>query len=150
MRRIALRAAVPIAVSLAAIVGIVPIAIAGGVPDESPGVSRLARVSNPAIVRRTGLLLGQARVMRFARPIVTLVVGDSAVVDTELLDQHTVVLTAIGLGQTNLLALGPGHAAHANVMINVRRAGHETLVYSGAAPAGWICNPRCHGPAAAP
>lgn len=135
-------------VLLAAALALVPLAAVSGVMDGGP----LGPPPQPEPVARSLTLPpGYATVYRFDSLVETVVVGNSAVVGTSVLDPREIVLTALAPGRTNVIVLGADGRTMARLFVRVREEASETVkVYNGASRTLLVCEPECLPVAEAP
>jgi hypothetical protein len=85
-----------------------------------------------------------ARVLAFAQPARTIIIGNPGIVDGTLSDDHTIVLTGKSVGVTNLIVLGEGGTEVLNTVVSVTSSNsHTTTIYSGAALNTFSCADSC-------
>jgi Flp pilus assembly secretin CpaC len=80
-----------------------------GLADEMPPQA-LTRQANDGTVTEqvspVGVVLDFAKILSFAQPARTIIIGNPAIVDGTLNDENTIVLTGKALGTTNMIVLG--------------------------------------------
>lgn len=136
---------------VASIAGAIVLAASlASVPARS-GVDELSREPDRAPVRAARLWVGFAEVIQFDRSIGTIVVGDAQVVDATVVDEQTVVLTALAAGRTNVIVLGQDGAVLSRLSAVVRAPEPPiATLYRGTAATTLVCDPDCRpAPAAA-
>lgn len=103
------------------------------------------------LARSLTLPPGYATVYRFDSVVDTLVVGNTSVISASVIDPQEIVLTALGLGRTNVIVLGADGRTLARLFVRVRDPAAETVkVYNGAQRTLLVCEPDCVPVAAAP
>jgi len=89
---------------------------------------------------RIALNIGIARLMMLDQPAVTIVIGDTSVADTALLDDRMLILTAKRPGSTNLVVLGENNDVVLNSIIIVELSGiREVNIRRGTALQSYVC-----------
>ena len=111
--------------------------------SEAP---RLAPVGGSAesSVMEIGVKIDFARVLTFAEPARTIIIGSPGIVDGTLNDDHTIVLTGKAAGVTNLIVLGEGGREVLNAVVSVTPSSFQTTtVYSGGELRTFTCAGSC-------
>jgi Flp pilus assembly secretin CpaC len=91
-----------------------------------------------------GVTLDFARILAFPHPARTVVIGNPAIVDGTLSDEHTIVLTGKAIGTTNMIVLGEGGQEIANLAVSVfANSNQVTTVYSGTQQQIFSCSETC-------
>jgi len=113
--------------------------IGRGLPQAGTG-SEMAQ-DLPASV---GVTIDFAKVLTFAEPARTIIIGNPGIVDGTLNDEHTIVLTGKVAGVTNLIVLGEGGREILNAAVRVAPSSHQvTTVYSGSSQKTFSCAGSC-------
>jgi len=95
-------------------------------------------------VMKVGVKIDFARVLAFAEPARTIIIGNPGIVDGTLSDDHTIVLTGKSVGVTNLIVLGEGGREVLSAVVSVTPSSDRTTtVYSGAALKTFSCAGPC-------
>ena len=95
-------------------------------------------------VMKVGVNIDFARVLAFAEPARTIIIGNPGIVDGTLSDDHTIVLTGKAVGVTNLIVLGEGGREVLSTIVSVTPSSYQTTtVYSGAAIKTFSCAGSC-------
>jgi hypothetical protein len=96
------------------------------------------------VVDGVGVKIDFAKVLAFAEPARTIIIGNPAIVDGILSDDHTIVLTGRAVGVTNLIVLGEGGREVLNTIVNVTPSRYRmTTVYSGTTLNTFSCTGSC-------
>lgn len=92
--------------------------------------------------------MNQARIVKMARPIDTIVIGNSAIVDASVQDAHTIVLTGKGFGTTNMVVLDSDGSPVADEQVTVsRQDANSVRIYRRAQVQTLSCTPFCESSA---
>jgi hypothetical protein len=95
-------------------------------------------------VTTIGVKIDFARVLAFAEPARTIIIGNPGIVDGTLNDDHTIVLTGKAVGVTNLIVLGEGGREVLSATVSVTPSSYQTTTfYSGAAVRTYSCAGSC-------
>ena len=91
------------------------------------------------------LTIGQVRRASAAGTVANVVVGDPAVADVTVIDQHSVVILGKGLGSTGILATDRAGHVLIDDQITIAGAseGGRVTVYRGAKGSDYACASRC-------
>lgn len=123
---LALRAA-----SAVAVAGLLSLGSLSAADAETPGIQ---------------VMMNQAKIVKVARPIDTIVIGNSAIVDASVQDQQTIVLTGKGFGQTNVVVLDQQGSPIVDQQVTVSRQDAGSVrVYRRAQIQTLSCTPYCEG-----
>ena len=96
------------------------------------------------LVDGVGVKIDFAKVLAFGEPARTIIIGNPAIVDGILSDDHTMVLTGRAVGVTNLIVLGEGGREVLNTIVNVTPSRYRmTTVYSGTTLNTFSCTGSC-------
>jgi Flp pilus assembly secretin CpaC len=109
-------------------------------------VPRLAPADGSAgnRVMDVGVKIDFARVLTFAEPARTIIIGSPGIVDGTLNDDHTIVLTGKAAGVTNLIVLGEGGREVLSAVVSVTPSSFQTTsVYSGGELRTFSCAGSC-------
>jgi len=91
-----------------------------------------------------GVTLDFARILTFDHPARTIVIGNPAIVDGTLSDEHTMVLTGKAIGTTNMIIFGDGGREIANLAVNVLTNNSQvTTVHHGVQQQIFSCSETC-------
>jgi hypothetical protein len=91
-----------------------------------------------------GVTIDFARVLTFAEPARTIIIGSPGIVDGTLNDDHTIVLTGKAVGVTNLIVLGEGRREVLNAVVSVSPSSFQTTtIYSGGELRTFSCAGSC-------
>ncbi len=91
-----------------------------------------------------GVTLDFARILTFAHPARTVVIGNPGIVDGTLSDEYTIVLTGKAIGTTNMIVLGEDGQEILNLAVNVVANGNQvTTVYHGTEQQIFSCSETC-------
>lgn len=103
-----------------------------------------ANVVSGSIPTPIGVTLDFARILAFPHAARTVVIGNPAIVDGTLSDEHTIVLTGKAIGTTNMIVLGEGGQEVANLAVSVfANSNQVTTVYSGTQQQIFSCSETC-------
>lgn len=92
--------------------------------------------------------MNQARIVKMARPIDTIVIGNSAIVDASVQDAYTIVLTGKGFGVTNMVVLDADGTPVADEQVTVSRQDADSVrIYRRAQVQTLSCTPFCESSA---
>ncbi len=96
------------------------------------------------VADEVGVKIDFAKVLAFVEPARTIIIGNPAIVDGMLSDDHTIVLTGRAVGVTNLIVLGEGGRQVLNTIVNVTPSRYRmTTVYSGTTLNTFTCTGSC-------
>ena len=88
--------------------------------------------------------MNQAKIVKVARPIDTIVIGNSAIVDAAVQNSTTIVLTGKGFGSTNVVVLDEEGQAIVDQQVTVgREESGSVRVYRRAQIQTLSCTPYC-------
>lgn len=91
-----------------------------------------------------GVTLDFAKILKFDQPARTIIIGNPAIVDGTLSDEHTIVLTGKALGVTNMIVLAESGAEIASLTVNVVANTHQlTIVHHGEVQQAFSCAGSC-------
>ncbi|MFC3220592.1 pilus assembly protein N-terminal domain-containing protein [Tianweitania populi] len=96
----------------------------------------------------TGLqvVMNQAKIVKVARPIDTIVIGNEAIVDAAVQNDTTIVLTGKGFGSTNVVVLDKEGQAIVDQQVTVSRQDSGSVrVYRRSQMQTLSCTPYCEG-----
>ncbi|MBP0440561.1 pilus assembly protein N-terminal domain-containing protein [Tianweitania sediminis] len=102
----------------------------------------------PANAQAEGIevVMNQAKIVKVARPIDTIVIGNSAIVDASVQDSQTIVLTGKGFGRTNVVVLDQQGSPIVDQQVTVSRQEAGSIrVYRRAQVQTLSCTPFCEG-----
>jgi Flp pilus assembly secretin CpaC len=92
------------------------------------------------------VMMNQAKIVKVARPIDTIVIGNSAIVDAAVQDPNTIVLTGKGFGMTNVVVLDAEGAPIVDQQVTVsRQESGSVRIYRRAQIQTLSCTPFCEG-----
>lgn len=92
------------------------------------------------------VMMNEAKIIKVARPIDTVVIGNSAIVDAAVQNNTTIVLTGKGFGSTNVVLLDKdGEAIVDQQVIVSRQDSGSVRVYRRAQMQTLSCTPYCEG-----
>lgn len=110
-------------------------------------VAALVAVLYSPMVRAEGgiaVSMNQAKLVKLARPIDTVVIGNAEIVDASVQDAYTIVLTGKGFGVTNVVVLDDRGVAIADEQVTVSRQDANSLrIYRRAEVQTLSCTPYC-------
>jgi Flp pilus assembly secretin CpaC len=90
------------------------------------------------------VMMNQAKIVKVARPIDTIVIGNSAIVDAAVQDGTTIVLTGKGFGTTNVVVLDKEGQAIVDQQVTVSRQESDSVrIYRRAQIQTLSCTPYC-------
>lgn len=101
-----------------------------------------------AATAETGLqvVMNQAKIVKVARAIDTIVIGNPAIVDAAVQDSTTIVLTGKGFGMTNVVVLDKKGQAIVDQQVTVsRQESGSVRIYRRAQMQTLSCTPYCEG-----
>ena len=104
--------------------------------------------SLPAASADTGVqvVMNQAKIVKVARPIDTIVIGNSAIVDAAVQNSTTIVLTGKGFGSTNVVVLDEEGQAIVDQQVTVsRQESGSVRIYRRSQMQTLSCTPYCEG-----
>ena len=88
--------------------------------------------------------LDQAKIARLPAGAATLIIGNPMIADVTMLkNNHTMVITGKGFGQTNLIAIDGAGSLIEEQQIQVLPAKTVLLLQSGSSRISYACNPDC-------
>lgn len=102
----------------------------------------------PASAEPAGIqvMMNQAKIVKVARPIDTIVIGNSAIVDASVQDSQTIVLTGKGFGKTNVVVLDQQGSPIVDQQVVVSRQEADSIrIYRRAQVQTLSCTPYCEG-----
>ncbi|MBS9719246.1 pilus assembly protein N-terminal domain-containing protein [Tianweitania sp. BSSL-BM11] len=92
------------------------------------------------------VMMNEAKIIKVARPIDTVVIGNSAIVDAAVQNNTTIVLTGKGFGSTNVVLLDKDGQAIVDQQVTVSRQDSGSVrVYRRAQMQTLSCTPYCEG-----
>jgi len=92
------------------------------------------------------VMMNQAKIVRVARPIDTIVIGNSAIVDAAVQDATTIVLTGKGFGRTNVVLMdGEGMPIVDQQVTVSRQESGSVRIYRRSQLQTLSCTPYCEG-----
>jgi Flp pilus assembly secretin CpaC len=110
------------------------------------GLAAFASTQAQAETAGIQVMMNQAKIVKVARPIDTIVIGNSAIVDASVQDQQTIVLTGKGFGQTNVVVLDQQGAPIVDQQVTVSRQDAGSVrIYRRAQIQTLSCTPYCEG-----
>ena len=110
---------------------------------EAPGEAA-ASVRADIAPENARLWVGSTRLLQFDRPVDTVVVGRSDVIDATVLDKSTIVLTALAPGWTEIVVLGQEAQVLSRLSAIVRVPEWPTTeAFRGTERSVLICDPEC-------
>jgi putative type II/III system pilus formation protein len=88
--------------------------------------------------------LDQAKIARLPQGTATLIVGNPMIADVTMLkNNHTMVITGKGFGQTNLIAIDAAGSLIEEEQIRVLPSKALVVLQSGSSRMSYSCNPDC-------
>lgn len=88
--------------------------------------------------------LNQTRVLNFASPVASIMIGNPAIADVHVEGSKTVYVLGRAFGQTNLIALDDKGQQIASMDVNVVSQGTDSLTLNrGTDQYSYNCTPRC-------
>jgi Flp pilus assembly secretin CpaC len=131
-------------VAVAALVGAAWFPGEGHADDTQLRASRDSAVVAGKGLANVGVTLDFARIVAFEQPARTVVIGNPAIVDGTLSDEHTIILTGKSIGTTNMIVLGESGREIASLAISVfANSNQVTTVYSGTEQTVYSCSETC-------
>lgn len=116
-------------------------AVAGVMAEEATAPRATA---SAAPVRGAWLWVGFSELLRYSDTVGTIIVGDVGIVDAAVIDENSVVLTALETGRTNVIVLGQQGGVLAQLSVRVReQRPPAAIVYRGVDRSVVNCDPRC-------
>jgi Flp pilus assembly secretin CpaC len=92
------------------------------------------------------VMMNQAKIVKVARPIDTIVIGNSAIVDAAVQNSTTIVLTGKGFGSTNVVVLDKDGQAIVDQQVTVsRQESGSVRIYRRSQMQTLSCTPYCEG-----
>lgn len=92
------------------------------------------------------VVMNQAKIVKVARPIDTIVIGNAAIVDAAVQNSTTIVLTGKGFGLTNVVALDKEGKAIVDQQVTVSRGDSGSVrIYRRSQMQTLSCTPYCEG-----
>lgn len=92
------------------------------------------------------VVMNEAKIVKVARPIDTIVIGNSAIVDAAVQDATTIVLTGKGFGVTNVVVLDKEGEAIVDRQVTVSRQDSGSVrIYRRSQMQTLSCTPYCEG-----
>jgi Flp pilus assembly secretin CpaC len=92
------------------------------------------------------VVMNQAKIVKVARPVDTIVIGNSAIVDAVVQDGTTIVLTGKGFGITNVVVLDKEGEAIVDQQVTVSRLDSGSVrIYRRSQMQTLSCTPYCEG-----
>ena len=92
------------------------------------------------------VVMNQAKIVKVARPIDTIVIGNSAIVDAAVQNSTTIVLTGKGFGSTNVVVLDEEGQAIVDQQVTVsRQESGSVRIYRRSQMQTLSCTPYCEG-----
>jgi Flp pilus assembly secretin CpaC len=92
------------------------------------------------------VVMNQAKIVKVARPVDTIVIGNSAIVDAVVQDGTTIVLTGKGFGMTNVVVLDKEGEAIVDQQVTVSRQDSGSVrIYRRSQMQTLSCTPYCEG-----
>ena len=92
------------------------------------------------------VVMNEAKIVKVARPIDTIVIGNSAIVDAAVQDGTTIVLTGKGFGMTNVVVLDKEGEAIVDQQVTVsRQESGSVRIYRRSQMQTLSCTPYCEG-----
>lgn len=136
----------PVRICLACLIGAV--SLAGGAAADEPQLRASRILSSDLMAGKAsssiGVTLDFARILSFAHPARTVVIGNPAIVDGTLSDEYTIVLTGKAVGTTNMIVFGEAGQEIANLAVNVfANSNQVTTVYQGTEQQIFSCSETC-------
>ena len=88
--------------------------------------------------------MDQAKVIELEKPAATVIVGNPAIVDVQVLSSNRLVLTGKSSGITNVVILGEDGEAFVDEQVSVQTFEDNTVrVYRQASRSTYACTPKC-------
>ncbi|WP_052954932.1 pilus assembly protein N-terminal domain-containing protein [Microvirga vignae] len=88
---------------------------------------------------------GITNILRITRPVRTVLIGNPGVLDTTLVDDKTLALTAKAAGTTNLILLDENNAELLQATVQVGPRAHRIQAFYGDQMQTYSCTPECIG-----
>jgi len=109
--------------------------------DPAPSGARVRVTRDQSILP---VVLDFAKILSFAQPARTIIIGNPGIVDGTLSDEHTIVLTGKAVGTTNMIVLGEAGVEVANLRVVVSANTRQlTTIYQGANQQVYSCVDTC-------
>ncbi len=108
----------------------------------------LAFVPSPAISQTSNTLiavtLDQAKIAKLPSGATTLIIGNPMIADVTMLkNNNSMVITAKGFGQTNLIAIDAEGSVIEEAQVRVLPAKTVLVLQNGSSRISYACNPEC-------
>jgi Flp pilus assembly secretin CpaC len=108
-----------------------------------------AALPGAALAQALSVTIDQAQRITISRPAKDVIVGNPAMVDVAILDEHHLLLTGKAYGVTNLLVTDAlGRAILSRQMIVSAPEQNRVSVYRGASVTSYACSGKCERSAA--
>jgi hypothetical protein len=117
-----------------------PLAWAVDVSGGASGQSGARQVSGGEL----GMAPGSAEILKVARSVGTIIIGNPDIVDASVINESTVAVTAKAAGTTNMILLDAQQAEILRTIVQVGPRPRQVQVLSGDRSQAYACTPSCN------